>query len=74
MGRSKLDRLAGTFAPPSGGTPSFERIALLIGNQGYDPAVGILRNPHKDIALVGEARNNASRCCLRSRTRDGPES
>jgi hypothetical protein len=26
---------------------------LLIGNQGYDPAVGILWNPHKDIALVG---------------------
>jgi invasion protein IalB len=32
-----------------------KRIALLIGNQSYDPSVGILRNPHNDIAVVGEA-------------------
>jgi hypothetical protein len=31
------------------------RFALLIGNQSYDPSVGVLRNPHNDIALVGEA-------------------
>jgi hypothetical protein len=31
------------------------RIALLIGNQGYDPSVGVLKNPHNDIAIVGEA-------------------
>src|SRR5215470_8784478 len=31
------------------------RFALLIGNQSYDPSVGVLRNPHKDIALVGDA-------------------
>ena len=31
------------------------RIALLIGNQAYNPKVGPLRNPHDDIALVGAA-------------------
>jgi Caspase domain len=32
-----------------------KRIALLIGNQAYDPTVGVLRNPHNDIRLVGAA-------------------
>jgi hypothetical protein len=31
------------------------KIALLIGNQAYDKSVGILRNSHNDIAVVGEA-------------------
>jgi Caspase domain len=31
------------------------RIALLIGNQSYDPTVGILKNPYNDIAVVGDA-------------------
>src|SRR5262245_44351557 len=31
------------------------RIALLIGNQVYTPKVGVLRNPHEDVALVGTA-------------------
>ena len=31
------------------------RFALLIGNQYYDPSVGVLKNPHNDVALVGEA-------------------
>jgi uncharacterized caspase-like protein len=34
---------------------SGQRIALLIGNQGYDASVGILRNPHNDITLVADA-------------------
>jgi hypothetical protein len=34
------------------------RVALVIGNQNYDPSVGILKNPHNDIALVGEALAN----------------
>jgi uncharacterized caspase-like protein len=34
------------------------RIALLIGNQAYDPSVGILKNPHNDIAVVGQALPN----------------
>src|SRR5262245_20532369 len=29
------------------------RVALLIGNQAYDPSVGTLRNPHNDIDIVG---------------------
>jgi len=29
------------------------RIALLIGNQGYDPSVGVLKNPRNDSAVVG---------------------
>jgi uncharacterized caspase-like protein len=31
------------------------RIALLIGNQGYNAKVGPLKNPHNDIALIGAA-------------------
>jgi hypothetical protein len=31
------------------------RIALLIGNQVYNPKVGPLKNPHDDVALVGAA-------------------
>jgi uncharacterized caspase-like protein len=31
------------------------KIALLIGNQGYDASVGILKNSHNDIAIVAEA-------------------
>jgi len=31
------------------------RIALLIGNQAYTPKVGVLRNPHEDVAVVGAA-------------------
>ena len=32
-----------------------KRIALLIGNRAYDTSVGTLKNPHNDIAVVGEA-------------------
>jgi outer membrane protein OmpA-like peptidoglycan-associated protein len=31
------------------------RLALLIGNQGYNAKVGPLTNPHNDIALIGAA-------------------
>src|SRR5262245_3880098 len=31
------------------------RFALLIGNRAYDASVGVLKNPHNDIAVVGEA-------------------
>lgn len=31
------------------------RIALLIGNQSYEPSVGALKNPHNDIALLSRA-------------------
>jgi Caspase domain len=31
------------------------RFALLIGNQSYDPSVGVLKNPHNVIAVVGDA-------------------
>jgi len=30
-----------------------KRIALLIGNQGYAPEVGPLKDPHEDISIVG---------------------
>src|SRR5215475_8872629 len=33
------------------------RLALLIGNQGYNANVGPLKNPHNDIALIGAALN-----------------
>ncbi len=32
-----------------------KRIALLIGNQTYDASVGVLKNPHNDIAMVAKA-------------------
>ena len=32
-----------------------KRFALLIGNQGYSTKIGALKNPHADIALIGEA-------------------
>ena len=32
-----------------------KRFALLIGNQAYDPSVGLLKNPHNDITLVSAA-------------------
>ncbi len=32
-----------------------KRFALLIGNQSYDASVGALKNPHNDIALIGDA-------------------
>ena len=47
-----------------------KHIALLIGNRAYDGSVGVLKNPHNDIALVGEAlADRASRYCLRLRMR-----
>ena len=39
----------------TGAAASDLRIALLIGNQGYDPSVGVLKKPHNDIAVVGKA-------------------
>lgn len=44
--------LAGTIASPANAE---KRIALLIGNQSYTPAVGPLKNPHNDVELVGSA-------------------
>ena len=35
--------------------PDGEAIALLIGNRADDTSVGALKNPHNDIAIVGEA-------------------
>src|SRR5262245_22751289 len=39
----------------SSAQPTEARLALLIGNQAYNPAVGPLKNPHNDIALIGAA-------------------
>ncbi len=39
-------------------SPAFaeeKRFALLIGNQAYDTSVGVLKNPHNDIAIVAES-------------------
>lgn len=46
--------LAAALVVPQGVFAS-ERIALLIGNQGYDAKVGELRNPHNDVAQIGAA-------------------
>lgn len=35
--------------------PTQARLALLIGNQAYNSAVGPLKNPHNDIVLIGAA-------------------
>ena len=47
-----LVMLLGLLPPQAGAEP---RIALLIGNQTYNPKVGPLKNPHDDVALVGAA-------------------
>ena len=40
------------------------RFALLVGNQSYDASVGVLRNPHNDIALMAtRSRSKVSSCC-----------
>ena len=41
--------------PGAHAQPTEKRIALLIGNQAYDASVGVLKNPHNDIALVAES-------------------
>ena len=46
-----------------------KRIALLIGNQGYNAKVGPLKNPHTDIALIGAALRSSALELPRS-TRD----
>ena len=49
--------LAGALLGAAGGLFAQEepaRIALLIGNQAYDPSVGVLKNPQNDIALVSQ--------------------
>jgi hypothetical protein len=40
---------------PSATARAEAKIALLIGNQTYDPSVGVLKNPLNDISVVGEA-------------------
>jgi uncharacterized caspase-like protein len=43
------------FLPTAVFAQAAKRVALLIGNQAYDPSVGILKNPRNDIAVVGDA-------------------
>ena len=50
-----LGLLLSIALPPSVLAQAQKRFALLIGNQSYHPSVGVLRNPHNDIALVSEA-------------------
>ena len=47
-----LVTLAGFVGGP-GHAVAQSRIALLIGNQGYNAKVGPLTNPHNDVALIG---------------------
>ena len=35
------------------------RIALLIGNKGYAPSVGVLINPHNDVDVVAKVLRGA---------------
>jgi hypothetical protein len=37
------------------GAEAEQRLALLIGNQGYSAKIGSLKNPHADIGLIGAA-------------------
>jgi hypothetical protein len=53
MMRIAITLLVLTLVPSAAGAAG--RFALLIGNQGYSAKVGPLKNPHKDIALVGTA-------------------
>jgi hypothetical protein len=40
-----------TLLPSASWAQGEKRIALLIGNQGYNAKVGPLKNPHNDITL-----------------------
>ena len=54
MGRIliSLVTLALVLSASAGMAQEPARLALLIGNQGYKPAVGPLKNPHNDVALL----------------------
>jgi hypothetical protein len=43
------------LAPGAAGAQEPARLALLIGNKGYTPKVGPLKNPHNDVDLIGAA-------------------
>jgi hypothetical protein len=43
------------FLPTAVDAQVEKRIAVLIGNRSYDASVGVLKNPHNDVALVGES-------------------
>src|SRR5262249_317463 len=53
--RAALVLLLLMLMPPVAVAQAEKRIALLIGNQTYNPKVGPLKNPHYDIGLVGRA-------------------
>jgi hypothetical protein len=59
LARSGISRMRATMALLIWLLPtavfSQAKIALLIGNQAYDASVGLLKNSHNDIAVVGEA-------------------
>lgn len=46
------------------------RFALVIGNQTYDPSVGVLKNPYNDIALVADALERQGFVLARPPVRD----
>ena len=50
-----LIAIASLIAAATSSAQEPQRIALVIGNQGYHPSVGALKNPHNDIALVASA-------------------
>jgi len=54
MGASRLISILALVISVISADPVFaiEKLALLIGNQNYNERVGVLRNPHKDIAIV----------------------
>ncbi len=53
--RAVLLGMALLAAAPAHAQQQPAKIALLIGNQGYDRSVGELTNPHNDIAVIGAA-------------------
>jgi len=55
MTRVAIALLVFALVPAAAWAQGQNRIALLIGNQSYNAKVGRLKNPHKDVALVGAA-------------------
>ena len=47
--------LSGFVLPAEAAVQQSARLALLIGNQNYKPNIGPLKNPLRDINLIGEA-------------------
>ena len=55
-----------------GAARSGERLALLIGNESYNSAVGLLKNPHNDVDLIETSLKSIGFKVTKLKTRTSP--